>query len=78
MKKELFNENWKFWLDKDAFALVWNIPDSAEEIVIPHDAMMYEKPYEKSLNKGNTGYFDGAVYTYVKCLMYQKKIKIKP
>lgn len=68
MKAENINNNWKFWPDKNAFALVWNVPKDAEDITLPHDAMRYEKPYEGSPNKGNTGYRDGGIYNYVKML----------
>lgn len=64
----LFNDNWKFWLEGDSFALVWNIPSNAQDITLPHDAMMAGEPHAESLNKGNTGFFDGAVYTYVKLM----------
>ena len=72
-----FNENWKFWEDKDAFALVWNIPEDAKEITLPHDAMMMRDAHGNSLNKGNTGYRDGAVYTYVNLLTVPEEYKSK-
>ena len=28
MRIQKWNENWKFWADKDSFALVWNVPES--------------------------------------------------
>lgn len=66
MLEQKFNELWKYWIDRDAFALVWNIPDAAKEITLPHDAMIENKAYAESRNKGNTGYRDGDVYNYVK------------
>ena len=68
MKQVKFNDGWKFWLDKNAFALVWNIPEHAQEVTLPHDAMLESRPYAESLNGGNTGYRDGEVYNYVKIL----------
>ena len=68
MKQIKWNENWKFWPDKDAFALVWNIPENARDITLPHDAMIEKPAYAKSPNGGNTGYRDGGNYTYVKHL----------
>ena len=66
MEKILFNDNWKFWEDKDSFALVWNIPEVASEITLPHDAMLISGKNEHSINGTNTGFRDGGVYTYVK------------
>ena len=63
-----WNEGWKFWSDKDAFALVWNIPEGAREVTLPHDAMIESPAYAASPNGGSTGYRDGGNYTYVKLL----------
>lgn len=68
MKQIKWNDNWKFWPDKDAFALVWNIPENARDITLPHDAMIEKPAYADSPNGGNTGYRDGGNYTYVKHL----------
>lgn len=68
MKSVKFNDGWKFWPEKNAFALVWNIPPQAEEVTLPHDAMLEQKPYGGSPNGVNTGFRDGAVYNYVKIL----------
>lgn len=82
MKKVKMNDTWKFWLDKDSFALVWNIPQEAREITLPHDAMIEKPANPESPNGGNTGYRDGDVYTYVKLLYApeeyrEKTVKIK-
>ncbi len=66
MKKQLWNEGWKFWNDKDAFALVWNVPDHARTVTLPHDAMLEQPPRPDSPNGGDTGYRDGGNYVYVK------------
>ncbi len=66
MKKILFNDNWLFWNSKDAFALVWNIPEEARTIDLPHDAMLEGEAHADSPNGGNTGFYDGGSYTYVK------------
>lgn len=68
MKAEKWNNSWKFWPDKDAFALVWNVPENAREVTLPHDAMIETAAYAQSPNGGNTGYRDGGNYTYVKTL----------
>lgn len=66
MKEILFNKEWKYWIDKNAFALVWNIPENAETVELPHDAMIQKPAHKESLNGGNTGFRDGDVYNYVK------------
>ena len=68
MKSVLLNQNWKFWLDKNPFALVWNIPENARTVTLPHDAMLEAIPYAESPNGGKTGFRDGDVYQYVKIL----------
>ena len=68
MLEQKWNKNWKFWEDKDSFALVWNIPEIARDITLPHDAMIEKPANPDSLNGGNTGFRDGDVYTYVKML----------
>lgn len=71
------NDNWKFWVDQNAFALVWNIPDFARTVTLPHDAMLEKEAYAKSPNGGNTGYRDGEVYNYVKILKPKAEDKKK-
>ncbi|MCI6464189.1 MAG: DUF4982 domain-containing protein [Faecalicatena sp.] len=72
-----FNDNWKFWIEGDSFALVWNIPDIAREVTLPHDAMIEKPAHEESLNGGNTGYRDGDVYNYVKLFQAPEEYKDK-
>lgn len=66
MREDKWNQGWKFWMGQDSFALVWNIPDNAKEVDLPHDAMMEKPAHVCSPNKGNTGYRDGDIYSYVK------------
>lgn len=61
-----FNNDWYFWREKDAFSLIWDIPENARRIDLPHDAMLESTPSAESRNGGNTGYRDGDVYIYVK------------
>lgn len=68
MKSTSFNQDWKFWTDKNAFALVWNIPDFAKTVTLPHDAMLENAAHGDSPNGGNTGFRDGEVYEYVKII----------
>ncbi len=68
MKEQKWNSEWKFWEDKASFALVWNVPEIARNVELPHDAMMEKAAHTDSPNGGNTGYRDGDIYTYVKML----------
>lgn len=66
MKAEKWNTGWKFWEEKDAFALVWSVPESARAVALPHDAMHLRAPSPDSPNGPDTGYLDGGNYIYVK------------
>lgn len=68
MKEQKWNLKWKFWKDRDSFALVWDVPEVARDVELPHDAMIENAAHADSLNRGNTGFRDGDVYTYVKHL----------
>lgn len=73
MLEQKINNGWKFWIDKNAFALVWNIPEMAREVALPHDAMIEQPAHGKSANKGNTGFRDGDIYNYVKLMEIPKE-----
>lgn len=75
MREQKWNQNWKFWIDKDSFALVWNIPEIARDVTLPHDAMIEQPANPDSPNGGNTGFRDGDVYTYVKMLYAPEEYK---
>ena len=77
MIEQKWNEDWKFWVDKDSFALVWDIPEIARDITLPHDAMIEKPANPDSLNGGNTGFRDGDVYIYVKMLHAPEEYKEK-
>ena len=66
MIAENYNAGWKFWVSGNAFEMVWDVPEQAREVILPHDAMREQPAYAGSPNGGNTGYRDGGVYTYVK------------
>lgn len=73
MTVEKWNNEWLFWKEKEAFALVWNVPEDAKDVTLPHDAMMEEPSCKDSINKGNTGYYNGGIYHYVKRLYAPKE-----
>lgn len=77
MIEQKWNDNWKFWVDKDSFALVWDIPEVAKKITLPHDAMIEKPAHADSLNGGNTGFRDGDIYTYVKMFQAPEEYKEK-
>ena len=66
MHAQLWNDNWKFWEEVNAFALVWSVPEDARDITLPHDAMRENTPRPDSPNGGDAGYRDGGNYVYVK------------
>ena len=66
MKKIKINDKWKFWEEKDAFTLVWGIPDEAGEVNLPYDPVISKKPKADSVNGFKTGYRDGGIYAYAK------------
>ena len=66
MKCQRWNDNWKFWDEQNAFALVWNVPEHARTITLPHDAMLERTPHPDSPNSNDTGFRDGGNYVYVK------------
>lgn len=73
MIKEIFNNDWKFWVNKNTFELVWSIPEEAKAITLPHDAMIETMAKEESRNGGSTGFRDGEVYNYVKMFFADKE-----
>ena len=46
---------------KIRFALVWNVPENARTINLPHDAMIERKSICGGGNHGNTGFRDRGV-----------------
>lgn len=73
MNIKKINNNWKFWNEKNAFALVWNVPKEAEEIVLPHDAMIGNKLNPDAINSVHSGFRDSNAYVYVKKLFISSK-----
>ena len=43
MKKELWNEGWKFWKDRNAFELLTVVPKDALTVELPYDALIREE-----------------------------------
>ena len=66
MKCQRWNDDWKFWDEQNAFALVWNVPEHARTVTLPHDAMLERSPRADSPNGNDTGFRDGGNYVYVK------------
>lgn len=66
MIAEKWNTGWKFWEETDSFALVWSVPENAQTVTLPHDAMQLRTPNPDSPNGGDTAFRDGGNYVYVK------------
>lgn len=77
MKNYKYNTGWKFWKDRNSFALVWSVPENAEDVTLPHDAMIEDPADPNSPNGGNTGYRNAEVYTYVKMIDAKEEWKDK-
>jgi beta-galactosidase len=77
MKKILWNEDWKFWTGGDPFALLRGVPEHAKNVVLPHDAMIENKVFDRSMNGVNSGFRDGDVYHYTKKLFAPEEFKDK-
>lgn len=71
MKTEKWNQDWKWWEEKNSFSLIWKVPAQAREISLPHDAMIARQARADSPNGGSTGFRDGTNDTYVKTLTLQ-------
>lgn len=75
MQLKKWNDDWKFWKQKDSFAMRWDTPANAETVRLPHDAMIRERPYAASKNGHNTGYRDGGEYIYSKSFVMPEEAK---
>lgn len=75
MKEMKYNKQWKFWNEKNAFALVWNVPEEAKEIELPHDAMIGQKINPQSSHGVHSGFRDGGAYVYVNNLYVAEEAK---
>lgn len=66
MERVSFNDGWKVWKDLDPFELVFCVPQDAEDITLPHDAMFHEEQKQGAVNGGSTGNLDAGEYKYYK------------
>lgn len=73
MRSWKWNDNWKFWKEKNAFSMAWSVPEEAESIRLPHDAMIYEKPQKDSAGGTATAFRDAGFYNYVKTFFIPKE-----
>lgn len=75
MKIKKFNSDWYFWYEKDSFALLQHIPENAQKVELPHDAMMCGHAFSDSQNGAGTGYRDGDIYVYAKKIYVPEELK---
>ncbi|MCI8537206.1 MAG: glycoside hydrolase family 2 protein [Oscillospiraceae bacterium] len=68
MRGQNWNDNWLFWEDKDAFALIWSVPEHAQTVRLPHDVTISLPAYGGSPAGGDGAFRDGGSYVYVKNL----------
>ncbi|MDE7202636.1 MAG: glycoside hydrolase family 2 protein, partial [Lachnospiraceae bacterium] len=67
MKKVDFNKDWKFVKGCiPSLKVLQMYGTEAEEICLPHDAMIHEMRDENTKNGGATGFYPGGTYTYFK------------
>ncbi|HUM83215.1 MAG TPA: glycoside hydrolase family 2 TIM barrel-domain containing protein [Lachnospiraceae bacterium] len=72
MFEKKWNGNWNFWEEKNAFALVWDIPEDVTKVDLPHDAMMANGFNPESRGGTATGFRDGGCYIYEKNLYIEE------
>ncbi len=70
MKTTRLTDGWKVYRDKDAFSLVYTLPEDAPEMKVPYDAMWHEEQRREAVSAGRTSYLDGGVYHYYKELFF--------
>lgn len=75
MKKISFNQGWKVWKELDPFELVFRVPDDAESVDLPHDAMFHEEQKQGARNGGYTGNIDAGEYKYYKRFFVPEEYK---
>ena len=66
MQERRWNEDWLFWEDRNAFALIWDVPEYAQRLSLPHDAMIHSPARPDSPAGGDGAFRDGGSYVYVK------------
>ena len=66
MERVSFNKGWKVWKDMDPFELMFRVPDDAQKVDLPHDAMFHEEQKQGAANGGYTGNIDAGEYKYYK------------
>ena len=75
MKKTRLNNSWKVYRDKDAFSLVYALPEDARCTSVPYDAMWQEPQDQYAVSSGRTSYLDGGVYHYYKELDFPESMR---
>ncbi len=73
MNKVKWNKGWKVWPDKNAFNLVFAVPQDALTVDLPYDAAFYTKQDPNCPSAGSTGFVNGGVFNYYKELTLSKE-----
>ena len=68
MIEKKWNDGWRFWDDKNAFSMTWDVPRDAELIELPHDAMLLKAPGPDSPGGRDAAFRFGGSFVYCKTL----------
>ena len=61
-----WNDEWRVWKEDNAFRLIFSVPDFADKVDLPYDAVFHTQQRKDSVNQGRTGFLDGGVFHYYK------------
>ena len=56
MIKQLWNDDWKFFSNKNTFSLFQSVPSDAETVDLPHDPMFLKPQEEDCESEGRQGF----------------------
>ena len=66
MIKQLWNDDWKFFSNKNTFSLFQSVPSDAETVDLPHDPMFLKPQDEDCESEGRQGFLSGGNWRYFK------------
>lgn len=69
MIRERFDNGWQF-ADAGECRDIFDDPPVFKPVQLPHDAMIYGKRREGSINENTTGFFSGSTYVYMDAMVY--------
>lgn len=66
MIRQSFNDGWAIAAGVGLFDQLRGAGTSSTPVELPHDAMIHEKPCPDEVSGGQTGFYPGGQYIYVK------------